>query len=504
MFLRYALTLSGLALATLATAQCAYTEVNFTTSTALYPWETGWQLYHLGDTDTTQIVSFQGSIEGTFSQQTCLEDGCYYFLATDSWGDGWNGTTLSADVDLAGFDGEFTLENGFFGYLPFTVGEAACDFQLGGCTNPDAINFVEGATYDDGSCTEIQSFTYTDGGANFTRSYIYYTPANMQPGAPLVFALHGYSGDALGMFTFGGFREVADAEGFGLIIPQGSPDGSGTNHWNANFNFTNVNDHAFLTQLAQYIQETHGHDPACTYSCGYSNGGYMSYSLACAHADVFRGIGSVGGQIGGNDWATCDPSQPVPVVHLHGTADNVVAYAGNPNDAGNWGGNPSVETLVATWASWNNCTEVSEEALPNINMDDNSTVDLITHSGGDGGYEARVYRVNNGGHDWFGSWGNMDITSAVEMWDFWSQFCGSTSAIVSPEAMQSELVRWNGAQFTAIEACRVRVFEASGKAVFDRPMRAGESVAFSGCGQVYLMSAHQHGGDFQQLKFWAQ
>ena len=192
MFLRNFLSLVVLAVTTLASAQCEYTEVTFTTTTSLYPWEMGWELYHLGDTDTTQILSFSGSIEGTFAQAVCLEDGCYFFLATDSWGDGWNGGTLSADLDLAGFESELTLNNGFFGYMPFTVGEEECDFQMGGCTDPEAINFLEGATVDDGSCIDLQTFTYLDGNTNYDRTYIYYAPPNMEPGAPLVFALHGY------------------------------------------------------------------------------------------------------------------------------------------------------------------------------------------------------------------------------------------------------------------------------------------------------------------------
>ena len=126
MFLRHALAIAGLFFALSTFAQCEYTEVNFTTTTALYPWETGWELYQVGENEATLIVSFQGSIEGTFSTQTCLEDGCYYFLATDSWGDGWNGTTLTADVDLDGFEGAFTIDEGFFAYLPFTIGDVAC------------------------------------------------------------------------------------------------------------------------------------------------------------------------------------------------------------------------------------------------------------------------------------------------------------------------------------------------------------------------------------------
>ena len=36
--------------------------------------------------------------------------------------------------------------------------------------------------------------------------------------------------------------------------------------------------------------------------------------------------------------------------------------------------------------------------------------------------EVRLYEVINGGHDWPGSSGNMDIESSEEIWSFFSQF----------------------------------------------------------------------------------
>ena len=501
MFLRCAFFFVALAGALFTSAQCEYTEVVITSTTGNWGQEMGWELYHLSS-DTTLLSTFAGAGDFTLEEQTfCLEDGCYTLMATDSWGDGWNGGEITSDVALDGFDAPISLENGFFGFLNFSVGDATCNFLIPGCADPEALNYMQGATVDDGTCTYSEGFSYSDNGVSINREFIYYAPAGMEPGAPLVFVLHGYGGDGLGMYTFSGFRELADEEGFGVVFPQGALDNGGTPHWNANFDFSNVNDHAFLSQLAGYLQTTHGHEADCTYSCGYSNGGYMSYSLACDNAETFRGIGSVGGLMGGNDWNNCAPSQPVPVIHLHGTADNTVAYEGSPFDAGNWGGTPGVEAIVETWAGWNNCTEVTETALPDLDPTDGSTVDLITYSGGDYGYEARVYRVNGGGHSWFGSWGNMDITSAVEMWSFWSQFCGTSISVEDLQTLQTELVRWDGVQFTALESCRVRVCDVAGRTVFDRPMVAGQSVPFEGCGQIFLMSARQSDGAYQQLKF---
>ncbi len=505
--IRLTALISSLFLSLTAIAQCEETEVVFTSITDQWGQEMGWQLYQIADGDTAMVADFAGTLGFAVSADTlCLEDGCYILLATDSWGDGWNGGSLSADVldasvMLEGFGSEFTLAGGFYGFHPFSLGTGDCEFLLPGCTDPEALNFLQGATVDDGSCGYVETFGFSDGGVGQVREYIYYAPPGMEVGAPLVFVLHGYSGSGLGMYNYSGFREVANQEGFAVVFPQGSADWSGTNHWNANFDFSGVNDHAFLSQLAGYLQDTHGHDADCTYSCGYSNGGFMSYSLACDNADTFRGIGSVGGLMGGNDWTTCTPSQPVPVVHIHGTSDNVVPYNGNPADAGNWGGAPGVEVIVETWAGWNNCTEVTETALPDLDPTDGSTVDLIVHSGGDNGYEARVFRVNGGGHDWFGSWGNFDISSAAEMWSFWSQFCGGTISVSELIPEQAELIRWDGRQFTALESCRLQVCDMSGRTVLDRPLLRGQSIPFGGSGQVHLWSARSQDGRFQYRKF---
>ena len=505
--LRFALFLFSLAASLSLAAQCEYNEVVFTSSTGQWGYEMTWELYYISDGNSVLVGDFEGTGDFALTTDTlCLEDGCSALLALDSWGDGWNGGDVVADaldqeVVLDGFESEFALVDGGYGFHTFSIGAEDCEFLLLGCTDPEALNFVQGANTDDGSCAYVETFEFDDEGSSSMREYIYYAPVDMEPGAPLVFALHGYSGSGLGMYNYSGFREVADEEGFAVVFPQGVQDFTGTNHWNANFNFTNVNDHAFLTQLAVHLQETLGHDPDCTYSCGYSNGGFMSYSLACANAETFRGIGSVGGLMSGNDWITCAPSQPVPVVHIHGTNDFTVPYSGNSTEP-DWGGSPGVEEIVSTWAEWNNCTEETTTFFPDLDPTDGSTVDLITHSGGDYGYEARVYRVNDGGHDWFGSWGNFDISSAAEMWSFWSQFCGSPIPVSELLSEQDDLIRWDGQQFTALTSCRLRVADMAGRTVVDRPLLAGQSIPFAGCGQVFLWYASSSDGRLHRSKFY--
>ena len=68
---------------------------------------------------------------------------------------------------------------------------------------------------------------------------------------------------------------------------------------------------------------------------GHSNGGYMSHRMACDHADLLAGVASLAGStfegtitgsydvFGQPDYA-CEPTEPIHVLEIHGTADRVV------------------------------------------------------------------------------------------------------------------------------------------------------------------------------------
>ena len=83
------------------------------------------------------------------STESCLESGCYTFNMYDSWGDGWNGATVSVtiggEVLVSG-----TLDAGTSGALMFSYNED-CGY-VNGCTDSTALNFNPEATINDGSC----------------------------------------------------------------------------------------------------------------------------------------------------------------------------------------------------------------------------------------------------------------------------------------------------------------------------------------------------------------
>ena len=152
-----------------------------------------------------------------------------------------------------------------------------------------------------------------------------------------------------------------------------------------------------------------------------SNGGDMSYMLACQANDVFRAIATVAGCMMEEIYNTCD-SSPIPVLEIHGTNDNVTLWDGDMQNNDGWGAYYRTEEGIDFWVGTNDCMSSEDIFLPNTNTSDGSHV--INHRYFDCSDDAEVwlYEVVGGGHDWPGSSGNMDIQASEEIWNFFSQF----------------------------------------------------------------------------------
>ena len=89
------------------------------------------------------------------------------------------------------------------------------------------------------------------------------------------------------------------------------------------------------------------------------------------------------------------------------------------------------------WASYNNTSsEPIISQLPNLNQSDGSTVEQYLWNDGDGCVSIEHLKVIGGGHDWPGSFGNMDIDASTVIWNYVSQYnsnglisCTTTSTI---------------------------------------------------------------------------
>ncbi len=418
-------------------SQCSEGEypIYMSTTTGEWAYEMAWGLWDYNTwmegnpSIENALASFQGTENyETISFEACLpSSGCYMIGAYDSYGDGWNGATLSVNVNNTKTPDIYEMYNGTWEYWTFEVNSKLCNWEIPGCTNPDAANYNDQATIDNGSCIVPNFFEWD----NEQREYFLYIPDNLPEDAPLVFVLHGYWGQGADML--GVFEEQADEYGFVVCYPNGLQDNYGTNHWNSNFNevMTTVDDIGFLSNLALKLQQDYNLSSEKTFTCGFSNGGYMSWSLACNAPDIFKAIASVTGTMSGPDWETCNPSELVPVMQISGTNDDVVPMDGSMEyiEEG-WGGAPDIYTIMDYWSDLHGCTD---NETNNWVFSDYST-DLTTYFNcNNSNTEQRLYVANSMGHTW-------PSFAEEEIWDFFMQISGNPVDI-NEENSNSQLIK---------------------------------------------------------------
>lgn len=183
---------------------------------------------------------------------------------------------------------------------------------------------------------------------------------------------------------------MADANGFAVCYPQGALDNSRNPHWNARSDLSNTDDIGFLSSLAVTLQSEYNLDPSKTFTCGISNGGFMSYTLVAEAPQVFKGAASVIGTMSGYTWENRASISPSPVLQISGTNDNIVPYDGTMSTENGWGGAPHIHTVMDFWKDLNGCSS----------SDTISVTDVTTaykHSSGLNGETVWYYEVKEWG-----------------------------------------------------------------------------------------------------------
>lgn len=283
------------------------------------------------------------------------------------------------------------------------------------------------------SSTGFTQETYTFQHDGLTREYIYYQPDNLPANAPLVFVCHPYSGLAEVIMDFSHMNALADEHGFAVCYPQGTVDINGNTFFNVGYTDQDnptVDDVGFVVALVQHLQDTYQLSSQNTFCTGFSNGADFCYLLACQASTIFRAVAPVSGTMLTDTFENCNPENPIPVFETHGTADLVTFYNGDPNNSGGWGTYPSVPTIINFWSNLNGLTQTATDTLPDIFPGDYTYIIREIHSSPDTNHEVWLYKVFEGGHDWVGSFGNMDVDISQEIWTFFSQYIqNSTDAV---------------------------------------------------------------------------
>lgn len=251
------------------------------------------------------------------------------------------------------------------------------------------------------------------------REYIMYVPAAYDSAnpSPLLLCFHGYTSSASTIMNYSGFNRIADTANFIVVYPQGTLL-NGTTHWNVGgwTNNSTTDDVGFTNALLDSIASDYNIDDTKVFSTGMSNGGFMSFLLACQISNRIAAIASVTGSMTPETYNACDPQHPTPVLQIHGTADGTVPYTGAV-----W--TKSIEQVLSYWVSFNNTdSSPKSSSIDDSNTGDGSTVEKIEYSQGDSCSSVTHYKVTGGDHTWPGAWGNMDIKASVHVWNFLSQY----------------------------------------------------------------------------------
>lgn len=281
-----------------------------------------------------------------------------------------------------------------------------------------------------GGCKKAGNRPINDGAKTINinginREFISYTPStyNSTDAVPLMLNFHGWTMSASDQMNVSDMRALAESEKFIIVYPQGTKFKNkfyGSTHWNVGSWTTGSisDDIGFVEKLIDHMSVNYNIDLERIYACGYSNGGFFSHELACNLSNKIAAIGAVSANMSTQTKDSCNPSHPIPVVTVSGTNDNKVSYDGT-----NFEGQISHNEVLNYWINYNQTDAfpiISD--LPNINTTDGSSVKFYQYKNGNNNVEIEHYKVINGGHDWPGTFGNMDIDANTIIWRFVSQF----------------------------------------------------------------------------------
>ncbi|HMU68524.1 MAG TPA: T9SS type A sorting domain-containing protein [Chitinophagales bacterium] len=277
------------------------------------------------------------------------------------------------------------------------------------------------------------------------RNYRMYIPTayDGSEAVPLLFNLHGYSSDNFGQALYANFNPIADTAGFITVLPNGTFDAFGLRYWNC---FVapgiGVDDVQFLSDLIDSVAAEYNIDLNRVYSTGMSNGGFMSYTLACELSERIAAIASVAGTIDKDRLSYCNAQHNVPVLHFHGTADPTVPYGDNLAFF-------SVDSVINYWVAHNHtdATPVFTE-VPDIVTTDGSTAEHYVYGNGWTDSRVELYKIIGGEHTWPGTAitflgiTNQDVNACKEIWRFLSQYRLDELSSVDP-LTDNDLVQIN-------------------------------------------------------------
>ena len=251
-----------------------------------------------------------------------------------------------------------------------------------------------------------------------TRKTLTYVPKNVEESPALVISLHGYNQDPNYQMKQTAWNDLADSEHFIVTYPQGNG-----NAWDISGN----GDIQFIEQIMNDMELKHNVDKNRIYVSGFSMGGMMTYHCMAKLADKVAAFGPVSGIP--VDYRNPSSTRKVPIMHIHGTADDVVKWEGDPtHPAGGYG---RIDEYVKKWAAFDGCDVDNPKVVrpyPANNTAANATRTIYTNVNDN--VEVNLIAIDGKGH-WHSNEPN-GVHSTKELWAFFKRYKLNQSTAPDP------------------------------------------------------------------------
>ena len=249
---------------------------------------------------------------------------------------------------------------------------------------------------------QFTTVTLRVGGADRTMKV--YAPSGLQNNRPLLISLHGLNQDPDYQQNQARWEQVADTAKFVVVYPRAV---------NLSWDISGDRDINLILAIIDDMRARYGIDRNRVYVTGFSMGGMMSYHVANRIADKVAAIGPVGGYLFANPVSS---SRPMPIIHAHGTSDDVVGYSG-------------LAAILQKWRNWNKCPSNGRVTSPYPANKPSSKSSRTDWGPCDAGSEVVLLTLDGKGH-WHSNDEN-SVHTTRELWTFLRKFSLGSGPVIS-------------------------------------------------------------------------
>lgn len=226
---------------------------------------------------------------------------------------------------------------------------------------------------------------------NTSRDYIVYVPKDLGSQRPLLISCHGMNQDAAYQKGMLQIESVADTAKFVTVFPNGI---------NKGWDISGDRDLRFMQAIIDEMVAKYDIDRNRVYISGFSMGGMFTYHAMNRMADKIAAFAPISGYpMGGGTYTS---SRPVPIIHTHGTTDDVVGFSG-------------VSGILAGWVKRNGCPTSPTIVKPYRA----GHITKHTWAPGENGVEVVLLEMANKGH-WISNDGG--VKTGEEIWNFCKRY----------------------------------------------------------------------------------